>query len=572
MNSLLKQYELKLFSFILLLILIIPAVYIVEANEYSYSKGSLFQDIELIEVQGGLNLKITLKNKGDQEYRNVKITTKITGGIIFNQRVKNYTIPLLTSVASSDTYTIQSQIIGFGLGFLKEKPQISIFLNDDEETVVIGQIEARIIGLNIKVTDTLLNEENVYDGYTLYTPEYSKNTYLVDNNGEVFHQWSSSYIQGMKTCLLENGIMVRADSPYPPHPNLLAGGFTGHIGFYNAKSECIWEYTYSNRSHCLHHGFEVLPNGNILLIAVEYKNYVEAVHAGRNYNKLKYEKLCPDYLIEVKPNGSRGGEIVWEWHVWDHLIQDFDESKNNYGVVEDHPELIDINYGADKADFTHINSIDYNEEFDQILLSVREFNEIWVIDHSTSTEEAASHSGGDYGMGGDLLYRWGNPITYHMGTEQDQQLFSQHDAEWIPMGYPGEGNILIFNNQIPLQDSNNPNLRAYSSVMEIDPPVTQNGEYKKFGFTYGPHNPVWEYTDDNEYNFYSSFLSSSQRLPNGNTLICEGNKGKLFEVNKEHNIVWQYTNTIGFPNHVFSAQKYSMEYQGIKNLIQMKTS
>ena len=125
----------------------------------------------------------------------------------------------------------------------------------------------------------------------------------------------------------------------------------------------------------------------------------------------------PDHVIEVKPTGPSSGDIVWEWYVWDHLIQDYDPSQHNYGDVEEHPELIDINFGSYNADWIHTNSIDYNEEFDQILLSSRTFSEIWVIDHSTTTEEAAGHTGGNSGMGGDILYRWGNPHAYRAGRE-----------------------------------------------------------------------------------------------------------------------------------------------------------
>ncbi|MEF8848628.1 MAG: aryl-sulfate sulfotransferase [Candidatus Thermoplasmatota archaeon] len=583
MKNKFKNYSLKvIYLVIVIIILLVPSstgliknennfsvqtIFDKETNEV-FSKLSTISDIKITDVNGGMNLAITLKNKGNQDYRNMLIKVEIKHGLIFTPRINNYTIPLLSSEGSSNTYTFQTQILGFGLGLITEKPHISIVINEDDKELVIGTIEARIIGFKVKVLNSILNEENIYQGYNLFTPEYTKNTCLVNNKGEIIHQWNGKYIQGMDVALLENGNIIRADSSYPPSPRLLAGGFTGHIGVYNQNGLCTWEFTYSNSDHCLHHAFEVLPNGNILMIAVEYRSAEEAIKSGRNPKKLKYERLCPDHIIEVKPTGSSGGEIVWEWHVWDHLIQDYDPDKDNYGKIRKHPELIDINYGKDNADLTHINAIDYNEEFDQILLSVREFNEIWVIDHSTTTKEAANHSGGKYGNGGDLLYRWGNPAAYNAGTEDQQKLFALHDASWIEEDCPGSGNILIFNNQVPLVDENNPNLRAYSSVVEIDPPVNVDGSYNKIGLKFGPITPVWTYTSDDVYDFYSSYLSSAQRLPNGNTLICEGNKGRFFEINMDKEIVWQYTNNYGIPNHVFKVHRYGSDYEGVKNLLE----
>ena len=136
-------------------------------------------------------------------------------------------------------------------------------------------------------------------------------------------------------------------------------------------------------------------------------------------------------FIEVAHDGSSGGEIVWEWHIWDHLIQDYDPSKNNYGSIAEHPELIDVNMievagggpggggpggggrpGGAGGDWFHVNGVDYNAELDQIAFSSRHTSEIYIIDHSTTTEEAAGHTGGNSGMGGDIMYRWGNPSNY----------------------------------------------------------------------------------------------------------------------------------------------------------------
>ncbi|CAK8718630.1 hypothetical protein KKHLCK_07795 [Candidatus Electrothrix laxa] len=150
---------------------------------------------------------------------------------------------------------------------------------------------------------------------------------------------------------------------------------------------------------------------------------------------------------------------------------------------------------------------------DQILFSVRQQSEIWVIDHSTTTEEAAGHTGGNRGKGGDLLYRWGNPAVYRAGSSADQQLFVQHDAEWIESGYPGEGNILIFNNGDGRADG------EYSAIMEIEPPVDSSGNYAlTLGEAYGPAAPVWSYTASPSTDFYADHISGQQRQPNGNTL------------------------------------------------------
>ena len=134
-------------------------------------------------------------------------------------------------------------------------------------------------------------------------------------------------------------------------------------------------------------------------------------------------------------------EIVWEWHAWDHLIQDFDSTKANYGVVADHPELIDVNYFTNNGnpDWMHANAIDYNENLDQVVISNPEFNEIWIIDHSTTTAQAAGSTGGSAGRGGDLIYRWGNPMTYGHGDSTDIQLHYQHNPNWIDDFVPSSG-------------------------------------------------------------------------------------------------------------------------------------
>jgi hypothetical protein len=414
--------------------------------------------------------------------------------------------------------------------------------------------------------NTSVSINNSIDGeyYTLFSPERSKTTYLINYDKEVVHTWESNYTPGHSSYLLENGHLLRP-AFIGVHPVFLSGGMGGGVQEIDWDGTIVWDFKYSNDTHLSHHDIEYLPNGNVLLIAWETKNYTEAIAAGRNPGLLNIFGIWPDHVIEIKPTGPTSGDIVWEWHVWDHLIQDYDATKANYGVVADHPELIDINYGSASADWLHTNSIDYNEKFDQILLSIHNFNEIWVIDHSTTTEEAVGHTGGNSGKGGDLLYRWGNPLVYRAGTENDQTLFGQHDARWIEPGCPGDGDILMFNNGLW-----RPGL-AYSSVDEIVPPVDSNGDYYlEDGSAYGPEETIWRYTAENPTDFYSYMISGAQRIANGNTVICDGKKGIFFEVTSEKETVWEYINP--YPtqtiNAVFKIESYPSNYSGLANLIQ----
>jgi len=385
-------------------------------------------------------------------------------------------------------------------------------------------------------------------GQILFAPMDSRITYLIDNTGVVNHTWSSDYIPGEAVRWLGDGTILRTIKLGLAG----SGGSGGGVQKILWDGTVTWEFRYNTNGYLSHHDIKPLPNGNVLMIAWETKTRAEAIAAGRNPNSIMGNMLMPDHVIEVEPTGPTSGNIVWEWHVWDHLIQDYDPTKANYGVVADHPELIDINFVVGSSglipDWLHSNSIDYNEEFDQILISVHNFHEIWVIDHSTTTAEAAGHTGGNNGKGGDLLYRWGNPLAYRAGTASDQQLFGQHDATWIEPGCPGEGNILVFNNGAERPGG------SYSSVDEFVPPVDGTGHYYlEPGSSYGPESPTWKYTANPPTSFYASHISGAQRLPDGNTLICDGPAGRFFEVTPQKVTVWEYVNPYPTPstNNVF---------------------
>jgi len=157
--------------------------------------------------------------------------------------------------------------------------------------------------------------------------------------------------------------------------------------------------------------------------------------------------LWPLKIVEIEPVGTNQINTVWEWHAKDHVIQDYDVNRANFGVIKDNPQLIDINIGGEERDWLHANGIDYNKYLDQIAISLRNLDEIIIIDHSTTTAEAASHSGGIYGKGGDILYRWGNPQNYDRGTNANKTLDKQHDVRWVRKDFKLDGAISVFNNQ-----------------------------------------------------------------------------------------------------------------------------
>lgn len=413
-----------------------------------------------------------------------------------------------------------------------------------------------------------LNDSTSFNGYTLFTPMQYTSTYLIDNNGLLVHSWENTSARGGSVYLQENGRLLRASA--------------GRVEEFDWEDNLVWTFEYSNSQYNLHHDIAPLPNGNVLMIAWESKSVAEAIAAGRDPTQLSEGELRPEHIIEVEKTGAIGGNIVWEWHVWDHLIQNFDSAQANFGVITDHPELIDINYlrltqagGVNSgADWLHANAVDYNAEYDQIMISIPNWGEFWIIDHSTTTAEAAEHTGGVSGKGGDILYRWGNPEAYQTGTVTDKQLFFQHNTQWIAPGLSGAGNILVFNN-----GQERPG--AFSTIDELVAPIESGGNYTLTpGSAYGPAELVWSYAAANPTDFYSSFISGTQRLPNGNTLICSGATGTFFEIDSLGILNWLYISptsstgplTQGEPipvdnnrnaNVVFRATRYAPDYPGL---------
>ena len=408
-----------------------------------------------------------------------------------------------------------------------------------------------------------LNES--FEGYTLFHPNTGSSTYLIDNCGNKVHEWPGMTRPGLGVYLLENGMLLRSGKINSQ--TFQGGGIGGRIELVNWDGQLEWAATVADHLQHQHHDIEPMPNGNILVLAWDYYSAEEAIEAGRDPNQIGFH-FWSEKVMEIRPIGNSDYQVVWEWKAWDHLVQDVDSTKDNFGVVEDHPELLNLNFDQSfNQDWLHCNSIAYNETHDQIILSSRTLSEVFIIDHSTSTAQAAGHSGGNSGKGGDLLYRWGNPRNYDRGSFTDQRLFGQHNAHWIPEDYPDGGSVMIFNNGI-----NRNGNEDYSSVDIITPPVDIDGNYSiGEGEAFGPQEAVWTFFDTPTQNFYSVNISGAQRLPNGHTLICEGNQGHFFEINTDQTIIWEYISPIsgGIPlsqgdqpnsNGVFRAERYALDF------------
>ena len=296
---------------------------------------------------------------------------------------------------------------------------------------------------------------------------------------------------------------------------------------------------------------------------------IEAVGLGFDFSV--QQPTMVDVVVEVNPTSS---QIVWEWDIRDHLIQDFNSEVNNFGVVADNPRKLDIGalgtYDWTFQESFMINGLDYNPELDQILLSVRKMNEFIIIDHSTTTEEAASSEGGNSGHGGDILYRWGNPQNYEQGTADDRVLYYQHNPNWIKYGEHA-GKISVFNNglnrDVPTLDD------RYSSVEIVDTEVNADGSYNfTEGTAFEPLSPDLSYNKLTfpGLEFYSSYLSSASVLESGNILITVGLDNFDFEINPAGEVVWayQYSNSNGF-----RTEKYNVNYPAFddKDLTPMGT-
>lgn len=439
-----------------------------------------------------------------------------------------------------------------------------------------------------------------YKGYTLFSPFRGSNTYLIDMEGNVVHMWpypEGWASEGMETVekharLLEDGTLLRG------HINRAAGDAGPTYFLYDWDGNVLWQYKDLRPGYSAHHDFRIIRNKKLkrrtfmyvtsrslslekaagLGLAPGGPGVSGGMEAPGGQGAATGQHSAPDGLVEVDMEGN----VIWEWNISDHTIQDVKPDADNYAgsgkTIADYPGRLDINFGAGRGgDWIHTNSFDYNEELDQIVINNSTDSEFYVIDHGATfvPGDPEKSIGLAAGPAGDFIYRFGNPAIYGRGESPTltddgqtastgtQQMFFTHDIHWIrepvvqsaEWNLPGAGHFLIFDNGTRRVGM------TFSAVLEIDPydgdwekgvyvPETEAGYTRKGGgFHSTPrmqsNQVVWYYQSRLPNSFFGNYISGCQRLPNGNTLICSGPHGHFFEVTREGDLIWEYINPVG---------------------------
>ncbi len=379
------------------------------------------------------------------------------------------------------------------------------------------------------------------DGYILCGAYSGRSTVLIDKNGECIHTWNHDKLQdtlnGYSCYLLENGNLLRTAQVVASKKLAGAMPWQGAINEVDPSGNIVWRYVLSNDTFTLHHDIKLLPNGNVLATSFMVQTKAQMTAAGVDTNLLRSggngKFMLSEKIIEIRPRRPEGGDIVWQWVMFDHVV-----AREKAAA---HPECISgaiVGGLYNLTQWVHLNGLDYDSSSDLIVFSSRVFSELYVIDHGTTMLEASGHTGGARGKGGDILYRWGRPANY--GTSGGATIDCLHCPTWIPPGSPGAGHIMFFHNNT---------MAAQSEVIEIAPPF-ENGNFQNSpGQAFGPQEPAWKFAPKDSFN--SPFMSSAMRMPSGNTLAHEaypqGNimdtsaNSILREITPDKKIVWKYT-------------------------------
>ena len=290
-----------------------------------------------------------------------------------------------------------------------------------------------------------------------------------------------------------------------PNGNLLVVerkmGEMNTVREYDWEGRLVWEYKPPGPAH---HDVERLSDGNTLLLYME-PIPEEVKRKIKDPVRKSARLIYADVVLEV----TQDKKIVWDWHMYEHL------DLNQYCKTCVPSDWTHTNTVQSLPENRHYDAGDERFKLGNILLSPRNLSYIFIVDKETKEivwEYSGRYSGG---------------------------LAGQHEPHMIEKGLPGEGNIIIFDNGAPPMRSIGHAGKSY--ILEIDPPTERL---------------VWKY--ENGEKFYSAFRSNVQRLPNGNTLICESEGSRIFEVTREGEIVWEYA--VEWQRILGRAYRYPYDY------------
>jgi hypothetical protein len=379
---------------------------------------------------------------------------------------------------------------------------------------------------------TIYDPARAWNGFTVLSPLATQAVLVIDMNGNVVKRWDDfNNSAGGPARVLPGGSVIAASGARPPYQeslSLVQRDFEGRVvsSFDHAEQielpgrGTVW----SARQH---HDWqrEDFPAGYYspeAAPATTGSNTLILTHTHHTVPAVADVTLEDDRLIEVAPDGR----IVWEWTAGEHV--------DELGFAPDARAAIrqaaDVNAARGSFDWLHVNSATYvgpNRWFDA---GDRRFapNNVIISSRQASLMAIVARDG-------SIAWRLGPDFSATEELRKIRQIIGQHHAHLIPNGLPGAGHLLVFDNGgssgYGFAGPIAPNgvgafARATSRVLEIDP-VTL--ELK------------WSYTAPR---FFSTNISSAQRLPNGNTLITEGAGGRLFEVTADGTIVWEYMNPL----------------------------
>jgi hypothetical protein len=373
--------------------------------------------------------------------------------------------------------------------------------------------------------------------YSLIAPQNSTTAKLLTLSNTVYKTWTLTGTTGYSCFLTPDRCLIR-----------IVGGGGGTAGSkiekVNWDGQVVWSYTIA-----AHHDICYMPNGHVLVTVNTTATSAELAQYGFTgiTSSLKYDKI-----VEVD---GVNGQIVWEWRFIDHTVQNTNSSLSNFGDPSSTPNKFNIAVPGSQgySDWQHLNGIDYNPERDQIVLSCKHLKEIFVIDHSTTTAEAKTGSGGLSGKGGDFLYRWGNPSNYGKTGSTFGVL---HDAAW------GLNEIY----QAQRLDPSGDNYHAYANMISVWSNTNKAGMC--IIPPYIDSSYLFSYTEGSAYlpeNYYkkvaitgnSTNEGGNHMLPNGNMMLFAGvGASTVYEKDSTGATIWSYTQA----SNCSKVKRYSTAY------------